>query len=142
MILPDLNLLMYAYNRGMPQHEMARSWWEDCLNGNESIGLPWTVALGFVRLCTHRKVLDRPWTADEALDVVESWRAHPLVTMLDPGPTHLPQLRELLEQAGTAGPLTTDAHLAALAIEHGCRLYSNDADFGRFEPLVWRNPLR
>ena len=142
MILPDLNLLMYAYNRSMPKHERARSWWEGCLNGKETIGLPWAVALGFVRLTTNRRVLDRPWTVDEALDVVESWRDHPLVILLDPGPTHLPQLRKLLRQAGVAGPLTTDAHLAALAIEHGCRLYTNDADFGRFAGLVRRNPLR
>lgn len=142
MILPDLNLLMYAYNQGMPQHEAARTWWESCLNGREPIGLCWTVALGFIRLTTHHRVLDRPWTADAAIAVVAGWLAHPRIRVLHPGPAHLELLRDLLAQAQAAGPLTTDAHLAALALEHGGRIYSNDADFERFPGLIRRNPLR
>jgi toxin-antitoxin system PIN domain toxin len=142
IVLPDLNLLVYAHNRALPWHEPARVWWEGLLVRGAPVALPWVVVLGFVRLVTHPRVLVEPLAPGAALDRVEGWLARPAVRLVEPGPRHLAILRGLLEAAGTAGSLTTDAHLAALAIEHGCTLHSNDADFCRFPGLSWRNPLR
>jgi len=142
MILPDLNLLIYAYNRDAPHHEAARVWWQAVLDGPEPVALPWAVASGFIRLVTNRRAIDPPWAIADACDTVRAWWSHPRIHRVEAGPHHLDLFEELLAAAGAAGPLTTDAHLAALAIEHGCRLYSNGADFARFPRLVARNPLR
>lgn len=142
MIVPDLNLLVYAYNLDAPHHHAARAWWEELLNGQVRVGLPWAVSLGFVRLMTHRTVLARPMAATEAVQRVRDWLARPQVEILDPGPRHLTILEGLLRAAGAAGSLTTDAHLAALAIEHQAELHSNDADFRRFAGLRWFDPIR
>ncbi|MEM7246797.1 MAG: type II toxin-antitoxin system VapC family toxin [Acidobacteriota bacterium] len=142
MILPDVNLLIYAHDSAAPHHETARDWWSDALSGRSVVGLPWVVVLGYVRLVTHRRVLVRPLSAEVALSHVRAWMDRPQVQVLQPGPRHVDLLESLAEEAGTAGGLTTDLHLAALAIEHRCELCSNDADFGRFSGLLWRNPLR
>lgn len=141
MILPDLNLLIYAHNPQAPHHTSARQWWEDCMNGSEDVGIPWAVSCGFVRLVTHRRVFVQPLNAKAALDIVDSWFARHHVSALNPGPEHLPLLREMLEASGHAGSLTTDAHLAALALEHRCTLHSNDRDMARFPRLQRHNPL-
>jgi uncharacterized protein len=141
VILPDLNLVIYAHNVGAPDHDAARVWWEDLLNGTEVVVIPWVVVLGFVRLMTHRSVLVKPLTPVEAIAFVRTWFAQPNVEHIDPGSQHLDVLEQLLSAVGTAGNLTTDAHLAALAIEHQCELHSNDTDFTRFPGLRWRNPL-
>lgn len=142
MIVPDVNLLVYAYAAQAPHHGAARTWWERTVAGGEPIGLPWAVSMGFLRLVTHPGVLSRPMRPGQALAALESWYAQPNVHVLDPGPRHLAVLRGLLEGLGVAANLTTDAHLAALAIEHGCVLATNDADFSRFPGLRWVNPLR
>lgn len=142
MILPDINLLIYAYNQAAPLHTQARAWWEGLLNREHPIAMPWAVALGFVRLVTHPRVLEEPLAPDAALRRVEAWFRHPSVQVLDPGPQHLMLIGRLFNSTGVAGALTTDTHLAALAIEHQCELHSNDSDFGRFPGLRWRNPLR
>jgi toxin-antitoxin system PIN domain toxin len=141
VIVPDLNLLIYSYNRKAPQHEAARAWWEGLLKGAEPVAVPWVVVLGFVRLMTQRTMLANPMQPAIALAQVRAWFACPNVEELEPGPQHLDLLDRLLAAAGTAGNLTTDAHLAALAIEHQCELHSNDTDFARFPGLRWRNPL-
>ena len=141
MILPDLNLVIYAHNRDAPHHAAARIWWEGLLNGTEPVAIPWTVVLGFVQLMTHRSVLITPMTPSAALAQVRAWFACPNVEHLEPGPRHVDLLDQLLSAVGTAGNLTTDAHLAALAIEHQCELHSNDNDFARFPGLRWRSPL-
>ncbi|HSN93224.1 MAG TPA: type II toxin-antitoxin system VapC family toxin [Anaeromyxobacteraceae bacterium] len=141
MIVPDVNLLVYAHAAQAPFHATARAWWERTVRSGDPIGLPWAVSLGFLRLMTHPAVLTTPMRPEEALPLVESWYERPNVFVLDPGPRHLAVLGSLLRAAGVAGALTTDAHLAALAIEHGCELHSNDADFGRFSGLRWVNPL-
>ena len=141
MIVPDINLLVYAYNTDAPHHSAARDWWEGALNSPRLVGVPWAVSLGFVRLTTHPRVLEQPLAPARALDHVEAWLARPNVDCLEPGPRHLTVLRTLLEATGVAASLTTDAHLAALAIEHQGELHSNDADFGRFPGLRWHNPL-
>lgn len=141
MILPDLNLVVYAHNSDAPHHAPARAWWEALLNDAEPVAVPWVVVLGFVRLMTHRSVLITPLSPAASVAHVRAWFARPNVERLDPGPQHIDLLDRLLTAAGTAGNLTTDAHLAALAIEHQCELHSNDNDFARFPGLRWRNPL-
>jgi uncharacterized protein len=140
--LPDLNLLLYAIDEGSPKHARARTWLAETLSGTEVVGLAWLVLLGFVRLSTNPVVFQRPLSSDEALDYVDGWLAQPCATVVTPTERHPTLLRELLNPLGTAGNLTSDAHLAALAIEHGAELCSSDADFSRFEGLRWRDPLR
>ena len=107
----------------------------------ETVGLPWVVSLGFVRITTSHRIFERPLSADEAFSIVGQWLEHPLVQPVEPQDGHWERLQKLLTLLGTAGNLTTDAHLAALAIEHGATLYSADHDFARFEGLRWINPL-
>lgn len=140
MIVPDLNLVVYAYNEDAPFHPAAKAWWERHLSGTEPVGLAWAVMLGFVRLMSNRRVLATPMSAREAVDHCTRWLRQPNVRIILPGPTHMDILAGLL--AGPMGPdLVTDAHLAALAIEHQAELHSNDGDFARFSGLVWRNPI-
>ena len=141
MIVPDLNLLVYAYNSDAPHHEASRRWWEACLSGTHTVGLTWPVILGFVRVMTSRRILLDPMPPSEALGHVRAWLERPQAQVLQQGPRHLWILEEILVGAGATATLTTDAHLAALAIEHQADLHSNDADFGRFPGLRWRNPL-
>ncbi len=140
MIIPDINLLLYAYNPGATDHLAAKEWLERLLHANASVGIPWIVVLGFVRLATTRGVLAKPATTVEAINRVESWFAQPSVFLLHPGNRHLSIFKTTLA-ATAGGPLTTDAHLAALAIEHQAELHTNDSDFSRFAGLRWSNPL-
>jgi uncharacterized protein len=140
--LIDVNLLLYAVDEASPQHERARSWLEATLSGSETVALPWVALLAFVRLVTRAAVFMDPLTPDEALDFVDGWLTQPSVVVVHPTDRHAAVLRELLHPLGTAGNLTTDAHLAALAIEHGATLFSADADFSRFPGLRWVDPLR
>lgn len=140
MILPDINLVVYAYNEDAPHHLGAKAWWERCLSQPEPVAVAWVVMLGFVRLMSNRRVLARPMSASEAVDHCKSWLLRPNVRIALPGPTHMDILAGLLD--GPIGPnLVTDAHLAALAIEHQAELHSNDTDFARFSGLSWRNPV-
>ncbi|MGQ0647967.1 MAG: type II toxin-antitoxin system VapC family toxin [Gemmatimonadaceae bacterium] len=141
MRLVDLNILLYATNADSARHEAASVWLQRTIGGTESVALPWVVLLGFVRMTTSGRVFTRPMAPDAAIAIVDGWLARPNVVALRPGPNHWSVLRSLLSGAGTAGNLTTDAHLAALAIEHGCELCTTDSDFARFPGLNWRNPL-
>lgn len=141
MTLTDVNLLLYAYDSSSPNHDGARAWLEARLSGVEAFGLAWVTLLAFVRLVTNPRVFEAPLQPSEALDLVDAWLAAPSTTMLNPGPRHAVVLRQLLEPFGTAGNMTTDAHLAALAVEHDAELCSADADFSRFPGLRWTNPL-
>lgn len=142
MKILDVNLLLYAIDTSSPRHELARPWLERTLSGRETVGLSWTVLLAFVRLSTRSAVFLSPLAADEALDIVDEWLALPPVVVIQPGRRHAAVLRELLTDVGTAGNLVPDAHLAALAIEHGAELCSSDADFSRFSGVRWVDPLR
>jgi toxin-antitoxin system PIN domain toxin len=124
-----------------PQHAPARHWLEESLSGAETFALSWSVLLAFVRLGTNPRVFASPLGLDDALDLVDSWLAQPNTTVVHPTDRHAALFRELLGPLGTAGNLTTDGHLAALAIEHGAELYSADADFDRFPRLRRINPL-
>ena len=140
--IPDINLLVYAYNRDAPHHDASRAWWEDLLNSDGRVAIPWVVSLGFIRLMTHRAVLVEPIAPGRAVAHVRSWLERLNVEVLEPGPRHLEILDQLLGELRTAGNVSTDAHLAALAIEHQASIHSNDSDFGRFPGLRWHNPLR
>ena len=141
MIVPDVNLLVYAHNAAVPLHAAARAWWESILSGDATVALPWAVTFGFVRLVTHPSVMRKPLPAMEALERVDEWFACDVVRPLEPGPRHLIVVRTLFEATGVAASLTTDTHLAALAIEHQAELHSNDRDFERFPGLRLHNPL-
>jgi|SRR5580658_2393394 toxin-antitoxin system PIN domain toxin len=141
MILLDANLLIYAVNADAVLNRKAKSWLESVLSGRETVGFPWNVVLAFLRLTTRPGLFRRPLPVKTALDLVASWLDQPSVTIVHPGPRHLHVLRELLLAVGTGGNLTSDAHLAALALEHRAELCSSDSDFARFTGLKWRNPL-
>lgn len=141
MILPDINLLVYAHHVRASNHQKALSWWNQCLQGNEAVALPWAVLLGFVRIVTNRKVFENPMLVGDAIGRVEEWLSLPQIHVVHPAQTHFAIWSSLLKQVGTAGNLTTDAHLAALAIERGLILQTTDADFTRFPGLKWNNPL-
>jgi toxin-antitoxin system PIN domain toxin len=141
MIVPDVNVLVHAYNRDSPSHAEARAWWERMLGEPAPIGLAWSVALGYIRIATHPRILANPLPAASACAHVEAWLTQPQVMLLHPGDRHAAILFDLFRKLGTAGNLTTDAHLAALAIEHQAEVCSTDADFARFPGLRWRNPL-
>ena len=141
MKVVDLNVLLYAINEDAPQHAAARRWWEGALADDEPIGLAWIVVLGFLRLSTRGGILPHPLTSEQALDVAGEWIEHPRVSLLHPGDEHWSLLRGLLDDAGLAGNLTSDAHLAALAMEYDATLYSSDTDFSRFAELRTKNPV-
>lgn len=141
MKLIDLNLLLYAVNADSPCHTAAKGWLEEALNAPDPVAIPWVVVLGFLRIATNPRILERPLLPEQALAVVDAWLTCPGVRILEGGEGHWPVLKALISDSGTAGNLTTDAHLAALAITHGCRLCSTDRDFGRFAGLQWVNPL-
>ena len=141
MILVDVNLLMYAVDKDAPRHAESKSWWEATVSGTETVGLSWIVILAFLRLTTRPGVFPRPLPIEAAFDIVDSWLEQPSVTVVHPGPRHAQMLRDLLLPLGTGGNLTSDAHLAALALEYGAELCSFDHDFARFRQLKWRNPL-
>ena len=141
MKVPDLNVLIYAVDRRSPDHGRAIAWWNGALSGAETIGLAWTVLLGFVRLTTSPRVMSNPLDPGDALDYLDRWLAQPITTVIEPTIRHATVLRDLLERLGTGGNLVSDAHLAALAIEHDAELCSADRDFGRFPGLRWSNPL-
>ena len=142
MIVPAVNLLLYATVTGFPQHERSRVWWEGVLNGSVTVGLASPAVFGYLRIATNGRVLASPASVAEALGQVRGWLAQPNVTFLRPGPRHLDICFGLLETLGTGGNLTTDIQLAAHAIEEDAELHSHDMDFGRFPDLHWIDPLR
>ena len=135
MIIPDVNVLIYAYNSGSIHHKAAREWWEETLTLPRPVGLPWVSILGFVRIIT-RGIVAKPLYPSDAIGVVRRWLDVPGVQILTPGEFHAEIFFRLIEQVGTAGDLTTDAHLAALAIEYRGELASTDTDFARFPGLA------
>ena len=141
MILVDANLLIYAIDRDSPRHKQARGWLEDTLSGTTALGLSWIVILAFLRLTTRPGILARPLRPEAAMAFVDEWLQQPYAEAVSPGESHWAILRSLLKATGTAGNLTSDAHLAALAIEKGAAVYSTDNDFKRFPGLEHVNPL-
>ena len=141
MIIPNINLLVYAHNQDDVRYEAARSWWDNLLAAEESIGTPLAVSVGFVRLATNPRVMPPPMTSKQAVSIVRSWLKRQNVVALDTGPEHFDHLQECLETAGRAGRFVTDAHLAALALDHDAEIHSADQDFRMFPDVRWYNPL-
>lgn len=141
MILIDANLLIYAIDSDSVHHNSARRWLEKSLSATTQVGLAWIVLLAFLRVTTHPRVMRNPLAPDAAVNYVDEWLACPCVVGVAPGERHWPILRQLISTTGTAANLTSDAHLAALAIEHGYAIYSADHDFKRFAGLKHVNPL-
>jgi toxin-antitoxin system PIN domain toxin len=141
VILIDANILLYAYDANSSRHAAARKWLQETFSKGEPVRLPWVVILAFLRLTTQPAILTRPLTLDEAISNVQEWLDRPNVGIAVPTARHWEILRTLLPAGQAKGRLVTDAHLAALAIEHGAVLYTNDRDFTRFPGLKWSNPL-
>lgn len=142
MKIIDLNILLYAINPSFKQHSAIHKWWINTLNDDEPIGLPWIVLSGFMRISTNPRIFPQPLSVTAALNKIETWIKHPNIIVIQESKDHWRILRELLENTGTAGNLTTDAHLASLAIGHGALMISCDNDFSRFKTLRWMNPLQ
>lgn len=132
MIVLDTNVLIYAAHMSSAHHEQAVRWLDAAGERGQVLGLPWVAALGFLRITTNPRVFPDPFSPDEALDVLDGWLAHPNVTVPEPTTRHLQVLSGLLRESGTAANLTTDAHIAALAIEHGAAVATFDRDLARF----------
>lgn len=141
MTLVDANILLYAANRQAPEHERAREWLDAQLSGTARVGLPWPSLLAFVRLATNPLVLSQPATLPAAWAQVEEWLSVDVVWVPTPGERHAATLADYCRAPWMTSRLVPDAHLAALAVEHGLRLCSSDGDFARFPKLDWFNPL-
>jgi toxin-antitoxin system PIN domain toxin len=142
MILVDANLLLYAYDAAAPEHPKARRWLEESLAKPEPILVPWQSVYAFLRIATNPRAWKNPLTIEEARTIVDEWLSLPNVVTPSPGERHWAILRELLANSQCHGALVTDAVLAALAIEHGAELCTNDRDFSRFPKLRIVNPLQ
>jgi toxin-antitoxin system PIN domain toxin len=141
VIIPDINLLVYAYDSNSPFHTSAVDWWQSCLSGTEPIGLPHVVTFGFVRIVTNPRVFLNPMTPAEATGHVRAWLGQPPVQVIVAGHEHLGQTLDLLVALGTAGNWVSDAQMAALALDQGAVLHTADTDFARFPGLRWFNPI-
>jgi uncharacterized protein len=140
MVIVDANVLLYAVDAASAHHERARTWLDESLAGAEAVGFAWAVLLAFIRIGTNPSILPHPMTAGEATDQVERWLDAPAAVVAQPTTRHASLLRGLLQATGTAGNLTTDAHLAALAVEHGADVISFDRNFERFPGIRHRLP--
>jgi toxin-antitoxin system PIN domain toxin len=142
MTVLDANLLIYAYNADAPQQKAAALWITELFESGETIGLPWMTVWAFIRICTNPRIWEHPRPVKDVFAIVSQWLAETGVVLLEPGPRHWELLQPLVTKHKAAGPLLTDAVLAAIAIEHGALLASTDQDFGRFQGLRWINPLQ
>ena len=142
MILVNANLLIYSQNTLSVQHIPAGEWWDAQLSGTLPVCLCWPVISAFLRIATNRRIFERPLALAVAVERVDHWLAQPCVRIVNPTERHWTFFRELLLVGTATANLVADAHLAALAMEHGCELNSTDRDFARFPKLAWRNPLQ
>jgi toxin-antitoxin system PIN domain toxin len=141
MILVDANLLLYAEDSLSEHHQAARTWWDAQLSGAEPVCLCWPVVTAFIRIGTNVRLHRRPLTLGEAVERVQSWFDQPCVRIIYPGEQHWAIFQVMLRDGKAIGSLVSDAHLAAMAVEHNCILQSTDADFARFKGLKWNNPI-
>lgn len=140
MTVVDANVLLYAVNTSSDRHDEARTWLDGSLSGGTTVGFSWIVLLAFLRLSTKVGLFPAPLTVEGACARVHAWLDQPAGVVLEPTPRHLTVLAGLLRDAGTGANLTSDAHLAALAVEHRATVVTYDADFGRFPGISWRRP--
>ena len=142
MILVDTNILLYAEDRLSLRHEEARQWWDTRLSGESPVCLSWTILTSFLRISTNRQIFKKPLTMEQATKRVQSWMDQPCTRLINPTASHWQIFHLMLLEGQVKGNLVVDAHIAALAIENGCILYSTDSDFSRFPKLKWKNPLK
>jgi toxin-antitoxin system PIN domain toxin len=142
MIALDANILLYAYHVDAPEHERARAWLEMTFSEVPAVGLPLVSLLAFIRISTDRRLSDVPYTPRQATEIVAGWLTRENIFVLEPGTRHWPIFFAALRDASATGPRITDAHLAALAIEHGATFHTNDRDFRAFRELDVRFPLQ
>jgi toxin-antitoxin system PIN domain toxin len=142
VILVDANILLYAEDQLNPQHEIARGWWDAQLSGASPVCLCWSVLCAFIRIGTNPRVFERPLTMNQAITRVQSWLDQPCTRLIYPTERHWSVLQPLLVEGQALGNLVSDAHLASLAVQHGCQLMSTDSDFARFPKIKWTNPLK
>jgi uncharacterized protein len=141
LILVDANILLYAEDSLNPHHIQAREWWDGRLSQSERTCLCWTVLSAFIRIGTNPRVFDKPLTLKQAIARVQSWLDQPCIRVIRPTEQHWRIFQQMLIGGRAAANLVTDAHLAAIALEHGCELITTDSDFARFPKLKWSNPL-
>jgi uncharacterized protein len=141
MILLDVNVLLYAYDARAEEHAKARQWLEEAFAEQQPLRLAWVTILAFLRISTNPRILANPLLTSEAVANVNEWLAYPSVAILNPGERHWSILTKLMADSQVRGPLVTDAHLAALAIEHGAQVCTADKDFTRFAGLRLINLL-
>ena len=142
MILPDVNVLVYAHRKDARDHPAYRGWLESTVNADAAFGLSDLVISGFVRIVTHPRIFAVPSSLADAMQFAEDLRSRPNRVAVSPGRDHWRIFRRLCDTAGAKGNLVSDAWLAAMAIEHGCEWITTDRDFARFPGLRWRHPLR
>jgi toxin-antitoxin system PIN domain toxin len=142
MMVPDTNLLVYAYDSESPFHPAAKIWWQNALSGREPIGVPWVVILGFTRIMSHPSICTQPLGTEVIRGIVNTWIDRPQVRILSVSGDSLPRFFDLLHDIRLGGNLTTDALIALHAFEHSATVYSTDHDFNRFPGLKWVNPLK
>ena len=141
MIVVDANILLYAYDSTSSQHRKARSWVERIFSNGTLVGLPWQTVTAFLRIMSNPRSPGERFTREEAVQVVEQWLAQPNIRLLGPGDEHWTLFRQMIVEGQAQGALISDAHLAALTLEHGAVLHTTDRDFARFPGLRWVNPL-
>ena len=141
MILTDANILIYSYNELPPEHKAARTWRHKSLADPEPMAFCWISLMAFVRVSTNKKIFTKPYSTDEAFDVIQNWLSTPGSLIISPGHEHLSIVKRLAHESGVYGALLTDAQIAALAIEHGVTLATSDSDFRKFTGLKSINPL-
>jgi toxin-antitoxin system PIN domain toxin len=142
MKVVDANILLHAVNQSAAEHVVCRQWLEESLSGDELIGLDWIVVLAFLRISTQPRIFPQPLSVSQAIEQIAHWLSSRIVQFIHPNDGHWDALSELLAKVGMGGNLTTDAHLAALAISRDATLVSCDRDFARFGRLKWENPCR
>ncbi len=142
MILIDANILLYAEDAACEQNKIIQPWWDDLLSSDTRTCLSWEVINAFIRIATNKKIYQKPLPLAEAIARINSWLTQPNIEIVTPLTNHWEIFQTMMKSGQTTGNLITDAHLATLAITHGCTLYSTDVDFSRFSKLKWVNPLK
>jgi uncharacterized protein len=141
VLIPDLNLLVYAFNSDASHHRPSAQWWEDSLNGDERIGVPWLVLMGFIRLLSGKAVMKNPYPVKDLFQITKEWFQLPNVILLEPTVRTYDLMEKLMVSMSLPGSMATDTFIAATAIEHDASLCTNDTDFSRFHSLKTLNPL-
>ncbi len=142
MILVDANILLYAEDQLSPHHKAACTWWDVQLSGSSPVCLCWAVLGAFIRISTNPRVFSQPLSLNQAVSRTQSWLDQPCTRIIQPTQRHWIVFQKMLLEGQAVANLVSDAHLAALAAEHGCELISTDSDFSRFAGIRWRNPLK